>query len=112
VIVQAQSLLAAGDSGNLPDWAEWGVLGLVILGFVLRQLVPGWLYADVKVENQELRKENKEMVELVLSTQQSAIPALQEATKAVNEAMIEIRMLRQQTAQVHGSAQNPPTSGV
>lgn len=88
-------------TGDLPVWAQWGVLGLVIAGFVTRQLVPGWLYADVKSENAELRKENKDLVDLVLETQRSAIPALQEATKAVNEAMTEIRILRQP----------PPTGG-
>lgn len=82
-------------TGDLPIWAQWGVLGLVIAGFVTRQLVPGWLYTDTKAENTELRKENKELIELVLSTQRDAIPALQEATKAVNEAMTEIRVLRQ-----------------
>jgi hypothetical protein len=96
------SLSVFAAESELPSWAQWGVLGLVVAGFVARQLVPGWLYSDVKAENQVLRQENKELVQLVLETQKSTIPALEEASKAVNEAMTELRYLRRQVGESGG----------
>lgn len=97
MVIISLSVFAA--EADLPAWAQWGVLGLVILGFVTRQIVPGWLYTDVKAENQVLRQENKDLVQLVLETQKSTIPALEEASKAVNEAMTELRYLRRKMSE-------------
>lgn len=80
---------------ELPSWASWGVLGLVILGFVTKQLVPGWMYQDAKQENKELRAENVRLVQLTLDTQKTTLPAIESSTSAVSEALAEIRLLRQ-----------------
>lgn len=80
--------------GELPVWVQWGVLGVVIAGFVTRQLVPGWLYGDIKAENKELKDENRRLVTLVLDTQHETIPALGAAAKVTEDAMSEIRLLR------------------
>lgn len=93
------SQIVAATSTDLPNWAQWGILGLIILGFVVKQLVPGWLYADVKAENQQLREENKELVKLMFETQKATIPALQEAANAVNETMSELRILRRKSGE-------------
>jgi hypothetical protein len=85
---------ASGGGGDLPPWLQWGVLGLVITGFVTKLLVPGWMYGDVRSENQDLKAENKRLVQLVLDTQHETIPALGAAAKATEEAMAEIRLLR------------------
>lgn len=76
---------------TLPPWASWGVLGLVIAGFVTKQLVPGWLYADLKNENKELRVENARLVQLTLDTQKATLPAIESSTSAISEALAEIR---------------------
>lgn len=81
-------------AGEIPLWAQYGVLGLIILGFIMKQLVPGWLYSDVKAEAKELRTENQRLVQLVLDTQTKTIPALEAATKAVDEAMAELQARR------------------
>lgn len=87
VMVIAQE---AADA-QLPAWAQWGVLGLIILGFVTKQLVPGWLYADIKAENKELKAENTRLVALALDIQKATLPAIEASTSAVSEALSEIR---------------------
>lgn len=84
----------ATDAVELPNWASWGVLGLVILGFVTKQLVPGWLYGDIKAENKELKAENNRLVNLALDTQKATLPAIEASTLAVGEALAEIRSHR------------------
>lgn len=93
VLVLAQE--AAGS--DLPPWVQWGVLGLVIAGFVTRQLVPGWLYSDLKTENKDLRTENARLVQLALDTQKATLPAIEASTSAVSEALSEIRAHRSHT---------------
>lgn len=78
----------------LPPWASWGVLGLVILGFVTKQLVPGWLYADLRTENKEQKAEITRLVNLALETQKATLPAIEASTSAVTEALSEIRSFR------------------
>lgn len=80
---------------TIPAWAQYGILGLIIVGFLTKQLVMGWLYQDVKAERDLLKTENKGLVQLVLDTQQATIPALQASTVAVNEALTEIKRRRE-----------------
>lgn len=87
-------LLASETAPVLPPWASWGVLGLVITGFVTKQLVPGWLYGDLKTENRELKAENTRLVALALETQKATLPAIEASTLAVSEALTEIRSYR------------------
>lgn len=78
----------------LPSWAQAGILGLIILAFVTKQLVPGYLYQDAKAELKEQRMENARLVQVMLDNQSATLPALQASTQAVNEAMMEIKSLR------------------
>jgi hypothetical protein len=87
-------VIAQETAPALPPWASWGVLGLVIAGIITRQLVPGWSYNDLKVENKELKADNTRLVNLVLDTQKSTIPAIEASTSAVADAIAEIRALR------------------
>lgn len=86
---------AAGEDG-LPPWVNYGVLGLLVLSIALKQFVPGWLYADVKNENIELRAENRRLVDLNLETQSAVGPALASATKLIEEMSAEMRIMRRQ----------------
>lgn len=90
-------ILASEASGSvdLPSWLEWGVLGIVVVAIVLtKQLVPGWIYAELKEENKELKIENKELVDRLLSLSETALPAIKESNTVVAEAMREIRSIR------------------
>lgn len=87
-------VLAEETVPALPPWATWGVLGLVIAGFVTRQLVPGWLWSDQREEIKELKAENTRLVNLALETQKATLPAIQASTAAVTEALGEIRASR------------------
>lgn len=57
-------LVAAGEVGgaSTEDWIQRGVLGLVVLGFVSGQIVPGWLYRSEKAERDRLTKVSEEKV--------------------------------------------------
>jgi hypothetical protein len=87
-------VVAQEVSPVLPPWASWGVLGLVIAGFATKQLVPGWLYTDLKTENKELKADNNRLVDLALETQKATLPAIEASTTAVVEALAEIRSIR------------------
>lgn len=80
----------------LPPWATWGVLGLVIAGFVTKQLVPGWMYSDLKTEIKEVRADNTRLVELNFDTQKATLPAIEASTSVVSEAIAEIRSRKAQ----------------
>ena len=86
--------LAQTAAPELPNWVNWGVLGLVILALVTKQLVPGPIYKEAKDELRELKVENKELTKTVLETQGGVLPVLENATSAIREALTEIRILR------------------
>lgn len=94
IVVWAQD--AERPSGELPAWVNYGVLGLVVAAFILKQLVPGWLYSDLKRENDELRTENRRLVDLNLSTQATTAPALAAAAKAMDEMITTTRILKRE----------------
>lgn len=87
-------VVIADDPPVLPPWAQWGILGAVILGMITKQLVPGWLYQDKLTELKLLKDENARLVQLALDTQKATLPAMQASTSAVDKAMEEIRALR------------------
>lgn len=96
IVFAAVAVLAqAASTNDFPTWATWGVLGLVVAGFVTKQLVPGWMYQDLQRENEALRAENIRLVQLTLDTQRATLPAIEASTTAVSEAMAEMRAMRQ-----------------
>lgn len=82
------------DTGGLPPWAQVLIVLAGFIALVTKQIVPGWFYKELKQENQELKADNKHLVELMLETQKATLPALEAGTAAVKDAMDEIRYLR------------------
>lgn len=73
---------------TFPPWAQYGVLGIVIIGLVItRTIVPGWIYAEKASELVETRAEVKALTQQMVENQQITLPALQTATQVVQQAM-------------------------
>lgn len=90
------SLVMLAQTTEIPAWAQYGILGFIILGFLTQQIVPGWHYKRQEQELQQLKQENTKLVKLILDTQAQTLPALQEGTIALREAQRELRRLRYQ----------------
>ncbi len=96
------AILLGALSGSLfaqtveEQWLERGVLGLLLTAIVFtRAIVPGWTHKDVIVERDELKAENRKMIDLMLAQQKDWLPALTASNHAVSEAMTELRLLRE-----------------
>jgi hypothetical protein len=50
---------------QLQDFANFGVLGLMVLAFLTGYLIPGWLYKEKVQENKELRDNIAKFSELI-----------------------------------------------
>jgi hypothetical protein len=50
---------------RLQDFANFGVLGLMVLAFLTGYLIPGWLYKEKVQENKELRDNIAKFSELI-----------------------------------------------
>lgn len=68
----------------LPGWANYSILGVIIIALITKQLVVGWQYSDVKNENVELRAEIKSLHEKQIDVYTKEVGALQAATDALN----------------------------
>lgn len=89
------TILAA--DGELPGWANYGILGVLIVALVVtRQIVPGWVNARNEEEIKELRKEKNDLINLVFDTQKATLPVMEKQNTVLQEAMEEIRTLRRQ----------------
>lgn len=82
------------DSSGLPPWVNYGVLGAVMVAFLTKQLVPGWLFFRETKLNETLTAEVKALNEQLLKLSEQTVPALREAAQVVNQAIEEIRLLR------------------
>jgi hypothetical protein len=86
VVSVGRVLAAAGDS--VPPWAQYGILGLVVLGLVYtKTIVPGWIYQETRGELVDSRVEVKALTQQIIENQQIALPALQTATQVVQQAL-------------------------
>lgn len=68
------------------DWtslAQYGVLGLVVLGFILGKIVPGYVY-ERRLE--EAERKDEEIQRLRVSIEERVIPALIKSTEALADA--------------------------
>lgn len=86
----------AAETDGLPAWAQV-LLGIALfIGVITKQLVPGWMYQDLKAENQQLRQDVKDGVKRELETQPKVIAAMEAHSKTLDDAMTEIRLLRRE----------------
>jgi len=84
----------AYEEGGLPPWAQV-LAGLVILaGMATKQLVPGWVYNELRDRLEKAEARVTELTDKNLSTQETVLPALKESSLAVKEAMEELRFQR------------------
>lgn len=92
VIGQAATDGGADTSGGLPPWAQIVLAIALFVSVALKQLVPGWIYNDLRKEVDELKAENKRLVDMNLDTQKATAPALAAATRAIEEVTISLRV--------------------
>lgn len=57
------------------DWAQAGVLGLVVVGFITGQIVPGWLFKNERAERERLSKVSEDKVLPALFAYQEFVQA-------------------------------------
>jgi hypothetical protein len=67
---------------DLPLWAQWGLLGFVVLGFMTRRLVPGWTYDREAERADRLEIENSRLRDRV---ETKVLPLIHEAIHALQE---------------------------
>lgn len=90
VAVFSYRLLAAEEA--LPGWAQYGILGIIIIALVVtRQLVAGWVYAELKEELKEVKKENKRLVQTIIDNQAVTVPALIKSSELVEKLSAELQ---------------------
>lgn len=76
-------LLAASDPSNAINFAQYGVLGLIVLGFIFGRIAPGYLLdrAEAKIAEKDALIEKMRM-----AMEDKIVPALIRSTEALAEA--------------------------
>lgn len=84
IIAMAVNVFAQSGGGGdgLPDWAQYGILGLLVLGFILRQIVPGTTWRE---ERDRANAYEKEAKETFLPTLISATATMENTAKLLTE---------------------------
>lgn len=78
-----QVLIAATDPNTTLNFAQYGVLGLIVIGFVTRKIVSGELLerAEAKIAEKDALIEK-----MRLAMEEKTVPALIRSTEALVEA--------------------------
>lgn len=87
-------VIAAAGSDGLPGWAQVGIALGVAVSVATKQLVPGWVYADMCVRLINSESENKRLTQTLLDTQPKTIAALEASNRLVEDQAAELRVLR------------------
>lgn len=76
-------MLAASDPSSAISFAQYGVLGLVVLGFIFGKIAPGYLLdrAEAKIAEKDALIEKMRM-----AMEEKTVPALIRCTEALIEA--------------------------
>lgn len=86
--------LFAAESDGLPGWAQVCIALGVALSIATKQLVPGWVYEDLKARVIQLEKDKSELITSQLTTLPAATAALSASAEANQKSLDEIRILR------------------
>lgn len=85
-------MLGAADPSSAINFAQYGVLGLIVLGFIFGKIAPGYLLdraeakiaeKDALIEKMRMAMEDKTVPALIRSTEASV--ALIEATEVLTQ---------------------------
>lgn len=87
-------IIATEGSDGLPGWAQVAIVLAMFFGTLTKQIVPGWMYNDQKEAIKKLEVDKADLIKIILDTQPKTVAALETGTKAVNDAMTELRYLR------------------
>lgn len=89
IVYFSYQILAAEEA--LPGWAQYGILGIIIIALVVtRQLVAGWVYAELKEELKEVKAENKRLVQTLIDNNAVTVPALSKSSEMLERAAKEL----------------------
>lgn len=76
-------MIAASDPSSALNFAQYGVLGLIVLGFIFGKIAPGYLLdrAEAKIAEKDALIEKMRM-----AMEDKTVPALIRCTEALVEA--------------------------
>lgn len=94
LIALPTTVVAAAEGDGLPGWAQIVIAIILFLGIATKQLVPGWVYNDMRSRLDSTEAENKRLTQTLLDSQPKTIAALEASTRMVDQAMAELRVLR------------------
>lgn len=73
-----------GDTGQVVGWVNYGLAGLLVIGFLTGRVVPRWVLEDLKTRLAAVEAQRDRLVEHERST---TIPALIESNRIANEML-------------------------
>lgn len=79
--------LLATETTSAPDWqnfAQYGVLGLVVLAFIFGKIVPGYVYERRVTEHYAAMEQNKQLEETI---RERILPALIKSSDVMTETL-------------------------
>jgi len=76
-------LLAATDPSSAINFAQYGVLGLIVLGFIFGKIAPGYLLDRAE---QRIAEKDAIIEKMRLAMEDKTVPALIRSTEALAEA--------------------------
>lgn len=71
-------------SSILGPLLNYGVVGLFLVGMLLGQVIPGWLYRQMRAERDQARAET---AELRIRMDEKVVPMMQETGQVLREAI-------------------------
>jgi len=95
LLVVPAGLLATVSGDGLPGWAQVAIVLAGMLSIATKQLVPGWVYNELRVRLVGAEADNKQLTATLLDTQPKTVMALEASTRAIAEAMAEMRVYRE-----------------
>ena len=76
--------MVAAEAVDFTSLAQYGVLGLVVLGFIFGKIVPGYVYER---RLKEVEERDAKIERMTIAFEEKAIPALLKASDVLEQAM-------------------------